>query len=66
MLIDKPVIMVSFKCVLLSNFFPAGIHVILRSYRLGLLGFAASLALRDDNKAAGDEGVGNYGTSAAH
>lgn len=31
------------------------------NYRLGLLGFAASNALRDDNKAAGDEGVGNYG-----
>ncbi|OBZ77890.1 Lipase 3 [Grifola frondosa] len=31
------------------------------NYRLGLLGFAASPALRDDNKAAGDEGVGNYG-----
>ncbi|KZT10231.1 carboxylesterase [Laetiporus sulphureus 93-53] len=30
-------------------------------YRLGLLGFAASPALREDNKAAGDEGVGNYG-----
>ncbi|CCM01185.1 uncharacterized protein FIBRA_03233 [Fibroporia radiculosa] len=28
------------------------------NYRLGLLGFAASPALRDDNKAAGDEGVG--------
>ncbi|OCH87128.1 carboxylesterase [Obba rivulosa] len=31
------------------------------NYRLGLLGCAASPALRDDNKAAGDEGVGNYG-----
>ncbi|KAH9917293.1 carboxylesterase [Fomitopsis serialis] len=31
------------------------------NYRLGLLGFAASPALREDNKAAGDEGVGNYG-----
>ncbi|CDO71182.1 hypothetical protein BN946_scf184845.g52 [Trametes cinnabarina] len=31
------------------------------NYRLGLFGFAASPALRDDNKAAGDEGVGNYG-----
>ncbi|RDX46108.1 carboxylesterase [Lentinus brumalis] len=31
------------------------------NFRLGLLGFAASPALRDDNKAAGDEGVGNYG-----
>ncbi|KAH9943550.1 carboxylesterase [Amylocystis lapponica] len=28
---------------------------------LGLLGFAASPALRDDNWAAGDNGVGNYG-----
>ncbi|TFY68175.1 hypothetical protein EVJ58_g1151 [Rhodofomes roseus] len=31
------------------------------NYRLGLLGFAASTALREDNRAAGDEGVGNYG-----
>ncbi|RPD56912.1 carboxylesterase [Lentinus tigrinus ALCF2SS1-7] len=31
------------------------------NFRLGLLGFAASPALREDNKAAGDEGVGNYG-----
>ena len=31
------------------------------SFRLGLLGFAASAALREDNAAAGDEGVGNYG-----
>ncbi|KAI0674604.1 carboxylesterase [Trametes maxima] len=31
------------------------------NFRIGLLGFAASQALRDDNKAAGDEGVGNYG-----
>ncbi|KAI0654924.1 carboxylesterase [Cubamyces menziesii] len=41
----------------------AGKPVIIVSinFRLGLLGFAASLALRDDNKAVGDEGVGNYG-----
>lgn len=31
------------------------------SYRLGLLGFAASPQLRVENEAAGDEGVGNYG-----
>ncbi|TBU29371.1 carboxylesterase [Dichomitus squalens] len=31
------------------------------NFRLGLLGFAASAALREDNVAAGDEGVGNYG-----
>ncbi|KAI0777377.1 carboxylesterase [Trametes elegans] len=31
------------------------------NYRLGLLGFAASPALLDDNKAAGSEGAGNYG-----
>ncbi|KAI0747095.1 carboxylesterase [Daedaleopsis nitida] len=30
------------------------------NFRLGLLAFAASPALREDNKAAGDEGVGNY------
>ncbi|KAI0634773.1 carboxylesterase [Trametes polyzona] len=41
----------------------SGMPVVIVSinYRLGLLGFAASPALRDDNKAAGDEGVGNYG-----
>ncbi|KAL1941899.1 hypothetical protein VTO73DRAFT_6899 [Trametes versicolor] len=41
----------------------AGLPVVIVSinYRLGLLGFAASPALRDDNKSAGDEGVGNYG-----
>ncbi|KIP10837.1 hypothetical protein PHLGIDRAFT_65050 [Phlebiopsis gigantea 11061_1 CR5-6] len=31
------------------------------NYRLGLFGFAASSALREDNHAAGEEGVGNYG-----
>ncbi|KAI0341437.1 carboxylesterase [Trametopsis cervina] len=31
------------------------------NYRLGMLGFAASPALREDNHHAGDEGVGNYG-----
>lgn len=31
------------------------------SYRLGIFGFLASDALKEDNKAAGDEGVGNYG-----
>ncbi|KAH8101803.1 Alpha/Beta hydrolase protein [Cristinia sonorae] len=31
------------------------------NYRLGLLGFASSPQLKEDNKAAGDEGVGNYG-----
>ncbi|PSS15396.1 hypothetical protein PHLCEN_2v3272 [Hermanssonia centrifuga] len=31
------------------------------NYRLGLLGFAASPALRDDNHLTGDTGVGNYG-----
>ncbi|KAI0945574.1 hypothetical protein AcW1_001765 [Taiwanofungus camphoratus] len=31
------------------------------NYRLGLLGFAASPALREENQAAGDDGVGNYG-----
>lgn len=41
----------------------AGKPVVLVSinYRLGLLGFAASTPLRDDNKDAGDEGCGNYG-----
>ena len=64
MLIGKPVIIVSFKCVFASVPYPSQCsRVTLHSYRLGLLGFAASLALREDNKAAGDEGVGNYGTS---
>lgn len=31
------------------------------NYRLGLFGFAASPQLREDCKAAGEEGVGNYG-----
>ena len=31
------------------------------SYRLGLFGSAASPKLREDNKVAGDSGVGNYG-----
>ncbi|KAF8911744.1 Alpha/Beta hydrolase protein [Mucidula mucida] len=31
------------------------------NFRLGLFGFAASIPLREDNKAAGDVGVGNYG-----
>ncbi|KAF9260554.1 alpha/beta-hydrolase [Marasmius fiardii PR-910] len=31
------------------------------NFRLGLFGFAASPAIREDNKASGDEGVGNYG-----
>ncbi|KIY45143.1 alpha/beta-hydrolase [Fistulina hepatica ATCC 64428] len=35
--------------------------VVTINYRLGLFGFAASSALREDNKAAGDDGVGNYG-----
>lgn len=38
-------------------------HHYLFSYRLGLLGFASSPAIRDDNRAAGEEGVGNYGMS---
>jgi hypothetical protein len=31
------------------------------SFRIGLFGFGASASIRDDNKLAGDEGVGNYG-----
>ncbi|KDQ60133.1 hypothetical protein JAAARDRAFT_56105 [Jaapia argillacea MUCL 33604] len=31
------------------------------NYRLGIFGFAASTALEEDNRVAGDEGVGNYG-----
>ena len=33
----------------------------LASFRIGLFGFAASTAIREDNKLAGDDGVGNYG-----
>ena len=35
--------------------------VVTFNYRIGLLGFAASNALREDNASVGDEGVGNYG-----
>jgi carboxylesterase type B len=31
------------------------------NFRIGFFGFAASNNLRDDNKMAGDDGVGNYG-----
>ncbi|KAI0070994.1 carboxylesterase [Panus rudis PR-1116 ss-1] len=31
------------------------------NYRLGLLGFACSAPLREDNESSGDQGVGNYG-----
>ncbi|KDR72573.1 hypothetical protein GALMADRAFT_142888 [Galerina marginata CBS 339.88] len=31
------------------------------NFRMGLLGFAANAVIRDDNKAAGEEGTGNYG-----
>ncbi|RDL31820.1 Uncharacterized protein BP5553_09222 [Venustampulla echinocandica] len=31
------------------------------NYRLGIFGFLASEAIRQDNEAAGDKGVGNYG-----
>lgn len=31
------------------------------SFRLGLFGFGASDLLREDNNAAGEDGVGNYG-----
>ncbi|PPQ74840.1 hypothetical protein CVT26_005220 [Gymnopilus dilepis] len=31
------------------------------NFRLGLLGFATNAFIRDDNKAAGEEGTGNYG-----
>ncbi|KAJ7098310.1 Alpha/Beta hydrolase protein [Mycena epipterygia] len=35
--------------------------VVTFNFRIGLFGFAASQPIRDDNKAAGDVGVGNYG-----
>lgn len=31
------------------------------NFRIGLFGFAASPMIREDNKSAGEEGVGNYG-----
>ncbi|KAL4073622.1 Alpha/Beta hydrolase protein [Scleroderma citrinum] len=31
------------------------------NYRLGYFGFAASASIAEDNRSAGDEGVGNYG-----
>ncbi|KAJ7598572.1 Alpha/Beta hydrolase protein [Mycena floridula] len=31
------------------------------NFRIGLFGFAAASAIREDNKMMGDEGVGNYG-----
>ncbi|KNZ73552.1 Lipase 1 [Termitomyces sp. J132] len=33
------------------------------NFRIGLFGFAASPMIREDNDAAGEEGVGNYGMS---
>ncbi|PMD62990.1 alpha/beta-hydrolase [Hyaloscypha bicolor E] len=35
--------------------------VVTINYRLGAFGFLASTAIREDNEAAGDSGVGNYG-----
>ncbi|KAF9559455.1 alpha/beta-hydrolase [Agrocybe pediades] len=35
--------------------------VVTFNFRLGLLGFATSAMIRDDNKAAGEVGTGNYG-----
>ncbi|KAJ7484432.1 Alpha/Beta hydrolase protein [Mycena latifolia] len=35
--------------------------VVTFNFRIGLFGFAASQSIRDDNKTAGDIGVGNYG-----
>jgi hypothetical protein len=31
------------------------------SFRIGVFGVAANMQLAEDNRAAGDEGVGNYG-----
>ncbi|KAF8970161.1 Alpha/Beta hydrolase protein [Flammula alnicola] len=35
--------------------------VVTFNFRIGLLGFATNPLIRDDNKAAGEEGTGNYG-----
>lgn len=40
--------------------------VSLDSFRLGLLGFACSPAIRDDNQAVGEDGTGNYGRWHPH
>ncbi|KAJ6491347.1 Alpha/Beta hydrolase protein [Mycena vitilis] len=37
------------------------VMVVTFNFRLGLFGFAASRLIREDNKSAGDAGVGNYG-----
>ncbi|KAJ7885176.1 carboxylesterase [Mycena olivaceomarginata] len=37
------------------------VMVVTFNFRIGLFGFAASQLIREDNKAAGDSGVGNYG-----
>lgn len=34
------------------------------SFRIGLLGFATNSLIREDNKAAGEKGTGNYGQSS--
>lgn len=59
--LEQPIIVVNVKyasplqvaCVLTQVFY--------FSYRLGLLGFAASAALEESNRQLGEEGVGNYG-----
>jgi hypothetical protein len=57
----KPVIMVTCKCAHALCLGYCLSHFLHCSFRLGLFGFAASPILRDDNKIAGDNGVGNYG-----
>jgi hypothetical protein len=49
-----------FAIVRLSKELPCW-QALFPSYRLGAFGFLASTAIREDNEAAGDSGVGNYG-----
>jgi hypothetical protein len=42
--------------------FDLAVYIVLPSFRIGLLGFACSPAIREDNIEGGDEGSGNYCT----
>jgi hypothetical protein len=62
MLLNSPVIVVTFKYVTVNLHSLLEPHANDLSFRIGLFGFAAGPMLREDNKIMGDEGVGNYGT----
>ena len=59
--IDKVRVPSASRSAIVTSSAPEAETLRMYSFRLGLLGFAASPALLEDNKAAGDEGVGNYG-----